>query len=100
VHAGSLPARRSGLDVSSPDVVVTAFKPGEGGATILRLYEASGVPAPHVTLRFAAKITDAARADLLEDATAPLSPDGATLTLELRPFEIATLRVRLAPFAH
>ncbi|HET6162362.1 MAG TPA: glycoside hydrolase family 38 C-terminal domain-containing protein [Planctomycetota bacterium] len=99
-HAGSLPARRSGLDVSSPDVVVTAFKPGKDGTTILRLYESSGLPAPHVTLRFAAKITDAARADLLEDATAPLSPDGATLTLDLRPFEIATLRVRLAPFAH
>ncbi len=98
-HAGSLPARRSGLEISSPNVVVTAFKLGPDGATILRLYESSGLPAPHVTLSFAAKIAEAARADLLEDAIAPLSPDGATLTLDLRPFEIATLRVRLAPLA-
>jgi alpha-mannosidase len=99
-HAGSLPARRSGLEVSSPDVVVTAFKPGQGGTTILRLYEASGLPAPRVTLRFATRITEAERANLLEDAVVLLSTDGATLTLDLRPFEIATLRVRLASLAH
>jgi len=98
-HAGSLPARRSGLEVSAPDVVVTACKPGAERTTIVRLYESSGLPAPRVTLRFAAKIADAARANLLEDATAALTPDGATLTLDLRPFEIATLRVRLAPLA-
>ena len=45
-HAGNLPARWGLLEVSNPGVVVSALKPGSQGVAVLRVYEATGRPAP------------------------------------------------------
>ena len=49
-HAGTLPARWGLLEVSSPNVVVSALKPGRDGTAVLRVYEAAGQAAPGVKI--------------------------------------------------
>ena len=96
-HPGPLPKRWGLIDVSDPRVVVSALKPGRDGAAILRVYEATGAPAPGVKVTIHAGVTSANETNLMEDAGAPLpaAPDG--LTFDLAPFEIKTIALRLAP---
>ncbi|WP_198412274.1 glycosyl hydrolase-related protein [Cryobacterium sp. TMT1-62] len=90
------------IEVDHPAVMVEAVKLAEdrSGDLIVRLYEAHGSRVRvrvRVIRHFAA--TDATETDLLErPLTAPRAPfaaDGSALTLELRPFQLVTLR-----FAH
>ena len=85
------------IEVDHPAVVVEAVKLAEdrSGDLIVRLYEAHGSRVRVRVIRhFAA--TDATETDLLErPLTAPRAPftaDGSALTLELRPFQLVTLR--------
>jgi alpha-mannosidase len=94
-HAGSLPARWGLLEVSSPNVVVSALKPARDGDAVLRVYEAAGQPAPGVKITLHAKVASARVANLLEDPEAELKVEGDAMTVDLRPFEIKTIRVRL-----
>ena len=55
-HGGSLPARWGLLEVSSPNVVVSALKPGRDGTAVLRVYEATGRPAPDLKIAFNARV--------------------------------------------
>ena len=50
-HAGTLPKRWGLLEVSNPNVVVSSLKPSREGDVALRVYEASGRPAPGVTIK-------------------------------------------------
>ena len=92
--------RRSIVRVDHPGVVVTAVKAADDGSgdLVVRLHEAFGGRA-RTTMRFGTRVTEASQCDLLErptgDATAtPISGD--RLDLELRPFEIRTLRLARA----
>jgi alpha-mannosidase len=93
-HAGNLPARWGLLEVSSPNVVVSALKPGRDGTTVLRVYEAAGRPASKVKIAFNAKAAEARTANILEDPEGELNMERNTVSLDLRPFEICTIRLK------
>ena len=61
----------------------------------LRVYESSGRPALAVSINFRAKVQSAHEANLMEDSGISLSAPGDTLRLDLGPFEIKTIRLRL-----
>ena len=94
-HAGTLPARWGLLEVSSPNVVVSALKPARDGDAVLRVYEAAGQPAPGVKIALHAKVASARIANLLEDPENELKVEGDAVTIGLRPFEIKTMLLRL-----
>ncbi|MCY7404821.1 MAG: glycosyl hydrolase-related protein, partial [Cryobacterium sp.] len=82
--------------VNNAAVVIEAVKLAEDGSgdTIVRLYEAHGTRArARVDRSFPA--AEAYETDLLErplSQTAIIAADGAALTLEMRPFQLVTLR--------
>ena len=89
------------LTVSNPAVIVESVKLAEdrSGDLIVRLYEAAGGRA-QATIELADGFAEAWRTDLLErdvsiegDDTGRWS-DGDAITLELTPFQLATLRIR------
>ena len=93
--AGALPARHSLLEADDPGVVVTALKPADAGdGRVVRLYEAFG-GRRRLRLR-SPGATRAERVDLLEQATdtEALPVIDGEIELELRPFELVTLRLR------
>lgn len=96
-HAGSLPPCWGFLRVSHPNVVVSALKPGELGGTILRVYEAAGVAVEGVTLALPSHLAEARLVNLMEDPLGLLELEGSTLRLDLRPFEIKTVRLEFGP---
>jgi alpha-mannosidase len=94
-QAGPLPARWGLLEVSAPNVVVSAVKLSHDGDTVVRVYEAAGRPATGVSMRFSARIVAAEEANLLEDGEGQATVEGNTLHLDLAPFEIRTFKLRL-----
>jgi alpha-mannosidase len=92
VHAGPLPARSGFLRVSHPNVVVSALKPGEGGGAILRVYEAAGVASAGVTIELPGGASRPSLVNLMEDPLEPVVLTGSQIRLDLRPFEIKTIR--------
>jgi alpha-mannosidase len=97
VHAGNLPPVWGLLVISHPNVVLTAFKPGPDGTTILRVYEASGVSTTGVSVKLQAKVTAANEVNLLEDTGKKLRVEDGTVRFDLHPFEIKTIKLKLAP---
>jgi alpha-mannosidase len=87
----------SAFTVSDPGVFIEAVKRAERSDTlIVRLYEAWGrrVVASVAT---GLSVVSASRVDLLEREDSPVALDaGRAVTLDLRPFEIVTLRYKLA----
>jgi alpha-mannosidase len=94
-HTGKLSRSWGLLEVSKPNVVITALKPGMDGSVILRLYEASGKTTPGVIISSNAKIGSAFEANLIEDTRSELKVTRDTLRIDFRPFEIRTLKLRL-----
>jgi alpha-mannosidase len=94
-HAGTLPRRWGLLDISAPNVVASALMPGRDGSVMLRIYEASGRPATGVEIKIHIPVSSAAETNLLGDETRPLTAAQDTLHLDLRPFEIKTLKLKL-----
>jgi alpha-mannosidase len=99
LHAGALPNRWGLLEISAPNVVLTAFKPGKSGTTVLRVYEAVGNATPGVKLKVNAKIVSAHEANLLEESGREVKFAKNTLDFDLRPYEIKTLKLQLRPQA-
>ncbi len=95
LHPGALPNRWGLLDVSNPNVVVSSLKPTRDGDVALRIYEASGRPAAGVTIKLRARVLAAHEANLMEDQGAPLKTVDDGIRLDLGPFEIKTIRLRL-----
>ena len=94
-HPGRLPKRWGLLEVSAPGVVVSALDPAPDGDAVLRVYEATGRPAQGVSVKWNAPVVSAREADLLERPGKPLAVSGNAVRLDLRPFEIRTIRLRL-----
>jgi alpha-mannosidase len=95
-HGGVLPKRWGLLEVSDAKVVVSSLKPTRDGDVALRVYEASGTSASGVSIKFYAGVQSAREANLMEDAGAELKAEGDSLRFDLHPFEIKTVRIRLA----
>lgn len=69
----------------------------EGNALILRVSEPHGARGT-ATLRFGRNVADVERVTLLEEPDAEAAPrvdDERTVHLEMRPFEVASVRFRL-----
>ena len=84
------------VTVDNPAVVIEAVKLAEDGSgdVIVRLYEAHGTRARARVIR-SFEAAAAGETDLLERSLAPaaiIAADGPALTLELRPFQLVTLR--------
>jgi alpha-mannosidase len=96
-HPGSLPKRWGLLEVSHPNVVLSALKPGPGGAAILRIFEAAGTPSPKVTIGLKAKVLSAEEVNVMEDPGQKLAVANDAVTLDLGAFQIKTLKLKLDP---
>jgi alpha-mannosidase len=91
-HPGKLPAAQSFFSVDRPNVVIEAIKIAEEGqGTIVRLYEAAGSRGS-VRLSTSLPFRKAYLADLLENAGTPVALRNGVVSLNLRPFEIVTLK--------
>jgi alpha-mannosidase len=95
VHMGSFPKRWGLLEVSQPDVVVSALKPGQAGSVVLRVYEAAGHSSRGVRIKLNAGIISAREVNLLEEGGGELKAVGNTLQFDLGPYEIKTFSLKL-----
>ncbi|MEJ0027121.1 MAG: alpha-mannosidase [Rhizomicrobium sp.] len=76
------------------NVVIDTIKPAEDGkGWIVRLYESSGA-STQARLAFGTAVHGVERSNTLEDEGEAIPPADGARTLALRPFQIATLRVR------
>lgn len=93
-QAGSLPATASFVRIEQPNVILTAMKRAEdGNGIVLRLYETNGqATSARVALPFLACFT-ARLADGVERPLAPLQVEEGSLTVEMTPGMVATVRV-------
>ena len=102
-HAGSRDAQDSMLSVDAANAVVEVAKEADdgSGALVVRLYESWGQRGP-VTLHAPWPLRRASLTDLLERHLDDLEIHGATVTLDMTPFQITTLRLEAggrSPFA-
>jgi len=96
-HQGALAPEHSFLQIQPDHVVVTAVKNAEdGNELVLRFYEWAGREAD-VRLHLSGKAESAAELDLMERPMQSLSIRDAAVILHTKPYEIKTVRVRLAP---
>ncbi|MBU4366193.1 MAG: glycosyl hydrolase-related protein, partial [Kiritimatiellae bacterium] len=79
------------------NVVVSVLKSGAKGYAVLRVYEATGQPARKAKIKFFARVTAAEEVNLMEDAVRKLKPRNNTVPLDLCPFEIKTIKLRIPP---
>jgi alpha-mannosidase len=86
------------LEVNNSAIAVTTWKLAEDGqGSILRLQETAG-EAQSVTIRSAyLKMDQVWRCSLLEDNLQELKVDHHVFQIEVKPFEIVTLRLRTSP---
>ena len=96
-HPGLLPKRWGLLEVSQPDVVVSALKPGRRGSVVLRVYEAAGHPSSKIKIKLNAGISSAHEVNLLEDDGADIEVVNETLQFDLGPYQIKTFGLKLRP---
>jgi len=96
VQPGALPAKQSFVETDRPGIVIESIKTADdGNGIIIRFYEAYGSRGP-VTLRTALPLQSAYRTDLLENSQASLSITNGSVCLDIRPFEIVTLKLEIA----
>jgi len=84
------------LQVDAPNVIIEAVKPAEDGSgdMVVRLYEAKRA-ATRCVLSTALAVESAERTDMLENTLEAVTVTNGRIPLELRPFEIVTLRLCL-----
>ena len=97
VHDGGRPATGSLVTVDAPNVVVEAVKRADDDpdALVVRLYDAWGRRGP-VVVDAARPLARATTTDLLEREVEDVPVDGSRVRLDVAPFEIVTLALRLA----
>jgi len=95
-HTGTLLKRWGLIQVSEPNVVMSAFKPGPKGSLVLRVYEAAGKGTNAVKIKLQPGVASASEANLMEDSTHRLDMGNGTLTFDLGPYEIKTFKLEPA----
>jgi len=93
-HPGALSNRWGLVEISPPNVVLTALKP-DAKNTVLRVYEAAGRATYGVRIKFNVGVNAAWEANLLEDARQKLKIRVGALQFDLHPFEIKTIKLQL-----
>lgn len=96
-HSGALPKRWGLLEVSHPNVVLSALKPGRNGHPVLRVYEAAGKPAAGARIHFAGALAGVREANLMEDPGAKVEVRDNGFGFDLRPYEIKTFELEPGP---
>ena len=93
-HPGHRPSVGSFLSVDTGHAVIEVVKPADGqpDGLVVRLYEAWGGRGP-VTVTAPWPVGRATRTDLLERELAPVESEGDRIHLDLRPFEIVTVKL-------
>ncbi len=92
--AGRCRRPRPGSQPEAANVVVETLKEAEDGhGLIVRLYEAAGATT-RTTLHCGFALAAAEATDLIEENPVPIEIAGRDLPLDLRPFEIVTLRLQ------
>ncbi len=90
---GTLPPEFGFLGVEGIELALGSLKRAEDGrGVILRLYEPHGARGT-ATLRLASGVERAERVNLLEEPRGPVEVRGGEVFVEVRPFEVLTLRV-------
>jgi alpha-mannosidase len=97
-HPGELPKRWGLVEARPANVILSALKPGKDGTTIVRVFEAAGKQTRGAEIRSNVTLASVHEANLMEDTGAELesSANGA-IQFDLRPYEIKTVKLRLAP---
>jgi alpha-mannosidase len=97
-HTGDRGAHASLVSVDAANVVIEVVKrcDADDDALVIRMYEAWGRRGP-VTLSAPWVVGRAALTDLLEREVAPVPAVGATVTIDVAPFQIVTLKLAPAP---
>jgi len=94
---GNRPARASVVRVDRPNVTVEAVKKADReDAVVVRLCEVWGARGP-VRVTLDQPVHGAVRTDLLERDISAVPIAAGAVDLDLRPFEIVTLKLALAP---
>ncbi len=94
-HNGVLPACWGLMQISHPNVVASALKPGADGGVILRLYEARGEPVEGVSITFAVRVGAAEEVNLVEDSIQTIEVTDNAIRLNFKPFEIKTVKLAI-----
>ncbi|HTD50695.1 MAG TPA: glycoside hydrolase family 38 C-terminal domain-containing protein, partial [Acidimicrobiia bacterium] len=95
--AGTWPSTASALRADRPNVTVEAVKKADHErAVVVRVSEAFGTRG-RVRLATSLPVTSATRVDLLERDLHTIACDAGVVELDLRPFELVTLKFTVAP---
>ena len=94
-HAGTLPKQWGLLQISEPNVVLSALKPGPEGSVILRVYEATGRETPGVKIKLPDGISSVDATNLLEGPGEKLPVTNHTLSFDIGPYQIRDFRINL-----
>jgi len=91
---GLMPETKSFIQIKPENVVISCVKMAEDSNDIvIRMYDATGEGAKAEVL-FDFKIEEASEVDLMEREIDKLKLEGERVTVDLKPFEIKTLRIR------
>ncbi|MCI9337327.1 MAG: alpha-mannosidase [Lachnospiraceae bacterium] len=94
-HHGTLPMEHSLLEAETGHAVISAVLPGEDGKILVRAYGTAG-ERENITLNFAAGVTEARAVNLFgREQTAAVAVSGNRVTLEVEPYALAEVEVRL-----
>jgi alpha-mannosidase len=99
-HTGTLPGRWGLLEVSAPNVIVSALKPARRGALALRVYEAGNQRTENVRIELQPGVISASEANLLEEPLRKLPIRENTLVFDLAPYQIKTFKLELSKPGH
>lgn len=96
-HAGVLGKTFSFATSDNPNVIIRALKHAEAtDEYVVRVHELSGASAQTAHITFPATITSAVVADGTEKTLDPAEFNGKSLTVNVRPFSVATYKICLA----
>jgi len=92
----AMPVEKSFLRLEPCNLIMTAMKKSEdGNQVVLRFYEAEGFETD-ARIHLSRPIRNAWKTSLIEENQAPLTPnDDGSLSLKIRSWEIATLKVEV-----
>lgn len=92
---GALPEKFALIKIDGSGVFIDTVKKSEDGdGIIVRLYDAVNSRGTH-TLTFGMPISSAYVCDLLENELSELNVDGKNVKIDVKPFEIVTLKIKM-----